>query len=272
MTTPKLTSFAAPQGGAPGPSGGRAGPTAASIGIQHTPQVDAVLRLADTALIHAQRLCEWSGHAPIIEEDIALSNMGLDLLGQARALLTHAGRLEGSGLDEDQLAFLRDERDFRNLTMAELPRGDFAFTMLRSLFLATWFKLLWERLADDADAELAGIAAKAVKEARYHQQHAADWVVRLADGTDESRRRIDAALAELWRQVPELFECDPAREGQVREAWEAEIAAVFADGGLSMPAHGAWRGTASRGVHTEHMGYLLAEMQHLQRAFPGGVW
>jgi ring-1,2-phenylacetyl-CoA epoxidase subunit PaaC len=243
-----------------------------SVAIQHTSVVDAVLRLADTALIHAQRLCEWSGHAPILEEDIALSNMGLDLLGQARALLTHAGRLEGSGLDEDQFAFLRDERDFRNLTMAELPRGDFAFTMLRCLFLATWFKLLWERLADDADAELAGIAAKAVKEARYHQQHAADWVLRLADGTAESRRRIDAALAELWRQVPELFDCDPEREGRIRAAWEAEVAAVFADAGLAVPPQGAWRGTASRGVHTEHMGYLLAEMQHLQRAFPGGVW
>lgn len=245
---------------------------AASISVKHTPQVDAVLRLADTALIHAQRLCEWSGHAPILEEDIALSNMGLDLIGQTRALLTHAGRLEGMAFDEDQLAFLRDERDYRNLTMAELPRGDFAFTMLRMLFLATWFKALWERLQDGPDAELAGIAGKAIKEARYHQQHAADWVVRLADGTEESRRRTEAALAELWRHVPELFECDPAREGLVREAWEAEVAAVFAEAGLAMPATGAWRGSASRGLHTEHMGYLLAEMQTLQRSFPGGVW
>ncbi len=245
---------------------------AASIQVTHTPQVDAVLRLADTALIQAQRLCEWSGHAPILEEDIALSNMGLDLIGQARALLTYAGSLEGMAFDEDQLAFLRDERDYRNLTMAELPRGDFAFTVLRNLFLSTWFRLLWERLQDGPDAELAGIAGKAVKEARYHQQHAADWVLRLADGTEESRRRITAALAELWRHVPELFECDPTREGQVKDAWEAEVTAVLADVDLALPAPSAWRGTASRGVHTEHMGYLLAEMQHLQRAFPGGVW
>jgi ring-1,2-phenylacetyl-CoA epoxidase subunit PaaC len=245
---------------------------AASIHVKHTPAVDAVLRLADTALIHAQRLSEWSGHAPVLEEDIALSNMALDLVGQTRALLTHAGRMEGMAFDEDQLAFLRDERDYRNLTLAELPRGDFAFAVLRLLLLSTWFKLLWERLQDGPDAELAGIAGKALKESRYHQQHAADWVVRLADGTDESRRRTEAALAELWRHVPELFECDPAREGLVRAAWDAEVAAVFAEAGLATPAVGAFRGSASRGVHTEHMGFLLAEMQHLQRSFPGGAW
>lgn len=245
---------------------------ASSIVVTHTPQVDAILRLADTALVHAQRLSEWCGHAPILEEDIALSNMALDLIGQTRALLTHAGRLDGMSVDEDQLAFLRDERDYRNLTMAELPRGDFAFTVLRSLFLATWFKLLWERLQDGPDAQLAGIAGKALKEARYHQQHAADWVVRLADGSDESRRRTEAALADLWRHVPELFECDAGREGTLREAWEAQIAAVFGEAGLATPAPGAFRGSASRGVHTEHMGYILAEMQYLQRSFPGGAW
>ena len=169
----------------------------ASIQLQHKPEVQYLLRIGDTALIHAQRLGEWCGHAPVLEEDIALANVALDLIGQSRALLTHAGVLEGAGHDEDQLAFLRDERDYFNATLVELPRGDFAFTVLRNLFVATWAKLLWERLVDSSDAEVAAIAGKAVKEARYHQQHAADWLVRLADGTDESRRRIDAALEQL---------------------------------------------------------------------------
>lgn len=281
MTTPKLTSFAPPQGGAPGPSGGRAGP-AGSIHLDHRPDAEYLLRLGDTCLILGQRLGEWCGHAPVLEEDIALANMALDLIGQTRALLTHAGQLAG-GLDEDQLAFLRDERDYRNVTMAELPRGDFAFTVLRNLMLSTWLKLHWERLQDSADAELAGIAGKAVKEARYHQQHAADWVVRLADGTDESRRRSEAALAELWRYVPELFAADavdaaaetaglgPARSA-LQQGWQREIDEVFDEAGLAAPAASPFRSTGTLGVHTEHMGRLLVEMQHLQRAYPGGAW
>ena len=276
MTTPQLTSFAAPKGGAQGPSGGRAGP-AGSVAIEHSPDVEYLLRLGDTCLILAQRLGEWCGHAPVLEEDIALTNMALDLIGQTRALLTRAGQLDGRGLDEDRLAFLRDERDYRNLTMAELPRGDFAFTVLRNLFLSTWLKAHWARLQDSPDAELAGIAGKAVKEARYHQQHAADWVVRLADGTEESRRRIDVALVELWRYVPELFDAAPASalgpaRAELREAWQAENTAVFDDAGLQAPADAPFRSHASAGMHTEHMGRLLAEMQFLQRAYPGGAW
>src|SRR4051812_44298598 len=156
-----------------------------SIELQRKPEVQYLLRIGDTTLILAQRLAEWCGHAPVLEEDIALANMALDLVGQARALLTHAAALDGSGFDEDQLAFLRDERDYFNATIAELPRGDFAFTVLRNLIVATWAKLLLERLQASGDADVAAIAGKAVKEARYHQQHAADWVVRLADGTAE---------------------------------------------------------------------------------------
>ena len=282
MTAPKLTSFAPPQGGAQGPSGGRAGP-GASIRFDHRPDVDYLLRLGDTTLILGQRLGEWTGHGPVLEEDIALANMALDLIGQTRMLLTRAGALEGQGFDEDQLAFLREERDYRNLTMVELPRGDFAFTVLRNLFVSTWLKLHWERLRDSSDAELPGIAGKAIKEARYHQQHAADWVVRLADGSDESRRRIGAALAELSRYVPEMFSADavdaaaeatklgPARSA-LREAWDAEITPVLAEAGLSMPAESAFRSAGSQGVHTEHMGRILIEMQYLQRSYPGGVW
>ena len=171
----------------------------ASLNIQWTPPLQYLLRIADTGLILGQRLGEWCGHGPVLEEDIALTNIALDLIGQTRGLLTRAGQLEGQGLDEDQLAFLREERDYRNLTLAELPRGDFAFTVLRNLMLATWFKLHWDKLQSSSDTEVAAIAGKALKEARYHQQHAADWVVRLGDGTDESRRRSQDALAMLWR-------------------------------------------------------------------------
>ncbi|MDM0108998.1 1,2-phenylacetyl-CoA epoxidase subunit PaaC [Variovorax sp. J22R24] len=254
-----------------------------SIAIDQSPGVQYLLRIGDTCLILGQRIAEWSGHAPILEEDIAMSNMALDLIGQARAVLTHAGQLEGKGHDEDQLAFLRDEKDYRNLTLVELPRGDFAFTVLRNAMVATWMKLLWERLRDSGDAELAGIAGKAIKEARYHQQHAADWVVRLGDGTDESRQRIEKALRELWLYVPELFESDAVddaaqaqglgpRWADLREPWLAEMDTILDEATLSRPDETAFRSTGKRGVHTEHMGYILAEMQHLQRAFPGGVW
>ena len=258
-----------------------------SVTLLRTPDVQYVLRIGDTALVLAQRLAEWCGHAPVLEEDIALANMALDLVGQARALLTRAGQLEGArggqALDEDQLAFLRDERDYFNATLAELPRGDFAVTTLRNFFAATWFKLLWERLRESSDADLAATAGKAVKEARYHQQHAADWVVRLADGTAESRTRMTTALDALWRYTPELFETDAIddaaaasslgpRRSDLREPWRTEIATVFAEASLAVPADAAFRSTGMRGVHSEHMGFVLAEMQHLQRSFPGGVW
>jgi ring-1,2-phenylacetyl-CoA epoxidase subunit PaaC len=265
--------------------------TTPSISIKQTPEVEYLLRLGDTALILGQRLGEWCGHAPVLEEDIALTNMALDLIGQARALLTRAGQREGARHDEDQLAFLRDERDYRNVTMAELPNGhrrgerpgDFAFTTLRNAMLATWFRLLWEKLRDSKDTELAGIAGKALKEARYHQQHAADWVVRLGDGSDESARRMRAALAELWRYVPELFESDAVdddaaasglgpRWSELREPWLAEMHALLAEAQLEVPTDGPFRSTAKQGVHTEHMGYILAELQFLQRAYPGGAW
>ena len=255
----------------------------ASIQLQRAPEVQYLLRIADTHLILAQRLAEWCGHAPVLEEDIALANMALDLVGQSRALLTRAGQLEGHGHDEDQLAFLRDERDYFNATLVELPRGDFAFTVLRNLFIATWSQLLWARLQDSSDAEVAAIAGKAVKEARYHQQHAADWVVRLADGTLEARRRVDAALGDLWRYTSELFGADAvdehahgARLGprwvDLQAPWLAEITAVFEEAGLALPQGSGFCSTGTRGVHSEHMGHILTEMQHLQRSFPGGVW
>ncbi|KZK29987.1 phenylacetic acid degradation protein [Delftia sp. GW456-R20] len=257
--------------------------SASSIAIDAQPEVQYLLRLGDTCLILAQRLGQWCGHAPILEEDIAMTNMALDLVGQARSLLTRAGQLEGRAHDEDQLAFLRDERDYFNATLAELPRGDFAFTVLRNAMAATWLRLMWERLVHSSDAELAAIAGKALKEARYHEQHAGDWVVRLGDGTEESRQRIEAALAQLWRYAAELFTDDAtdaaARASglgpawsELREPWQAEMAALLQEATLDMPAESAFRSTGRNGVHSEHMGFILAEMQHLQRAYPGGVW
>jgi ring-1,2-phenylacetyl-CoA epoxidase subunit PaaC len=235
-----------------------------------------VLRLADTCLIWSHRLSEWCGHAPVLEEDIALANHALDLLGQARALLSTVG-------DEDRLAYLRQEREFLNVTLAELPRGDFAFTVLRNFFLSAWALPLWRRLETSSDAELAAIAGKAVKEARYHREHAADWVVRLGDGTPESARRMQSALESLWPATNELFDDDAvdraaAERGigpawsTLREGWLADVEAVLAEATLVMPAHSAWHGDGKRGVHSEHLGHLLATMQHLQRAYPGGVW
>ncbi|MEQ1686027.1 MAG: 1,2-phenylacetyl-CoA epoxidase subunit PaaC [Burkholderiaceae bacterium] len=255
----------------------------ASIKVSRDPAVQYLLRIGDSCLIHAQRLAEWCGHAPILEEDIALSNMALDLVGQARAVLTRAGELEGAGHDEDQLAFLRDERDYLNLTLVELPRGDFAVTVLRNFAMATLLKLLWQRLQQSSDAELAAIAAKAVKEVRYHQQHAGDWLLRLGDGTEESTKRASAALELLWPYVAEMFESDAVDEyaastglgprwADVREEWMAEVMPVLAEAKLKAPAERAFRSTGKVGRHSEHMGYILAEMQHLQRSFPGGVW
>ncbi|MCT8175321.1 1,2-phenylacetyl-CoA epoxidase subunit PaaC [Variovorax sp. CY25R-8] len=257
----------------------------ASIELNRTPAVQYLLRIGDTCLVLAQRLGEWCGHAPVLEEDIAMANIALDLVGQARALLTHAGKLEGAGRehDEDQLAYLREERDYFNLTLVELPRGDFAFSVVRNTMIATLLKLLWERLASSSDEEVAAIAGKALKEARYHQQHSADWVVRLGDGTEESRCRTEAALKQAWLYMPELFEADAVdREAsasglgpawnELREPWFAEMQQVLDAAGLAAPAEAKFRSTGKQGVHSEHMGYILAEMQHLQRAFPGGVW
>jgi ring-1,2-phenylacetyl-CoA epoxidase subunit PaaC len=255
----------------------------ASIQLPADAALRYLLRIGDTCLILGQRLGEWCGHAPILEEDIALTNMARDLIGQARGVLTLAGQRCTPVLDEDQLAFLRDERDYCNPTLAELPRGDFAFTVLRNAMLATWLKLIWQCLGDSSDAELAAIAGKALKEARYHQQHAADWVVRLGDGTDESRRRSQAALARLWPYTAELFEDDAVDAAAVasrlgpaasvlREPFLAEMREILGAAQLALPADSAFRSSGKRGVHSEHMGYILAEMQYLQRTYPGGAW
>ncbi len=247
-----------------------------------------VLRLADTCLVHSQRLSEWSGHAPALEEDLALSNIALDLLGQARALLTHAGQLEGAGRDEDQLAFLREERDYRNVVLVELPNAaaspsdggggrDYALTTLRNAAMAIWLELLYERLQASGDAELAGIAAKSLKEVRYHRQHSGDWVVRLGDGTPESQARMQAALNLLWPYFNELFAAEgvdgvgPAWN-ELEPEWRARWNALMQEATLVLPRESAMQPQGHLGIHSEHMGHMLATMQFLQRAYPGGVW
>ncbi len=259
----------------------------ASIALTRSAEQQYVLRLGDACLVLAQRLAEWSGHAPVLEEDIALSNLALDLLGQARGLLSLAGQMNlragGVLLDEDQLGFLRDERDYFNPTLAELPRGDFAFTVLRNLLLSSWFKGVWQGLQTSSDAELAAIAGKALKEARYHQQHAADWVLRLGGGTAESTQRLKAALDMAWRFHAELFVSDEVdvaaaaaglgpRADSLHAGWLADVAPVLAEAGLALPAASPFRSTGRRGQHTEHMGGLLSQLQYLQRSFPRGVW
>lgn len=251
-------------------------------------KLNYVLQLADTCLIHAQRLGEWCGHAPVLEEDLALSNMALDLLGQARALLTLAGALEVAGRDEDQLAFLREERDYRNIVLVELPNAaaspsdgsggrDFALTTLRNAALSLWLELLYERLQASADTELAGIAAKSLKEVRYHRQHSSDWAVRLGDGTAESKARMQAALALLWPYFNELFAAagvdgtGPAWR-ELEADWRARWATLMQEAGLSLPRDSAMQPQGHLGVHSEHLGHLLAPMQYLQRAYPGGAW
>jgi ring-1,2-phenylacetyl-CoA epoxidase subunit PaaC len=241
------------------------------------------LRLGDDALILSHRLAEWSSRAPALEEDIALTNIGLDLLGQARSLLTYAGELEGAGRSEDDFAYLRVENEFTNCQLVEQPNGDFGVTMARQLFFSAYQLELQERLAGSADATLAAVAAKAVKEVTYHLDHAAGWVVRLGDGTEESHRRLQAAVERVWPFTHELFESDSVavrlaavRTGvdpaELRPAWEQRIDAVLAQATLDRPADG-WRpGGGRRGVHTEHLGFLLAEMQHLHRSHPGATW
>lgn len=245
--------------------------------------IEYVLRIGDNALILGQRLSEWCGHAPVLEEDMALANTALDLIGQARMLLSHAGGLEGAGRDEDQLAFLRTEPHYRNLTLCELPNHDFARTVVRNFLFASFQVKLWERLLGSSDTELAAIAGKSLKEARYHRQHAGDWVVRLGDGTDESHQRTQAALEYLWPYTSELFAPDPIDEavaaagigpgwGELETPWENDVVPLLVEATLTVPARTPFRSFGKFGRHSEHMGHLLANMQYMQRTYPGLQW
>ena len=241
------------------------------------------LQLGDDALIMAQRLGGWISYAPELEEDVALGNIALDLLGQARSLLTYAGEAEGRGRTEDDLAYFRDEREFTNLQIVEFRCGGFGEEMARQLAFSSYQFELYRRLRESPDEMLAAIAAKAVKEVAYHRDHAAQWALRLGDGTEESHCRMQAGLARVWPYVDEMFRADPlgqalARDGlavdapQLRPAWADYVAAVLRDATLAWPETAPAPGGGRRGLHTEQMGHLLAEMQYLARCHPGARW
>jgi len=232
---------------------------------------DQVLALGDDALVAAQRMSEWCARAPQLEEDVALSNIALDLLGQARELLSYAGFVEGAGRDEDALAYLRDPNEFRNAQLVELPNGDFGTTVAKMLCFAAYQNLLYQALSGGSEPALARIAAKAVKETRYHLDHAVLWTLRLGDGTAESHRRMQAGLDDVWPFTHELFE--PIVPGlSLRAPWLALIEPVLVSATLRRPVDG-WAPTGGRqGLHTEAFGYLVMELQAVHRAYPEGRW
>ncbi|MFK3659001.1 1,2-phenylacetyl-CoA epoxidase subunit PaaC [Scandinavium sp. NPDC088450] len=240
------------------------------------------LRLGDNCLVLAQRLSAWCGHAPELEIDLALANIGLDLLGQARNFLSYAAERQGKG-DEDTLAFHRDEREFRNVLLVEQPNGNFADTIARQLLMDAWNVALFSRLVNSKDAQLAAIAAKSIKEARYHLRFSRGWTERLGGGTELSAERMQSAINNLWRFTAELFHADEldiqlSEQGiavdprELQEAWLAEITSALTAAELSVPQEQPYRIGGKDGLHTEHLGPMLAEMQYLQRAYPGQQW
>jgi len=252
-----------------------------SLTLAETPLLRAVLARADDALVHAHRLSEWVGHAPMLEEDLALGNVALDLLGQARALYGHAAAMEGAGRSEDDLAYLRDAPAFRNLLLLEQPNGDFALTVTRLFLHAAHALPWWQAATRSTDATIAAVAAKAEKEAAYHLRHAGEWLIRLGDGTAESHRRAQDALDRLWRFTGEMFAAEDAAlieagtlpdPAAIRPEWDATVARVLSAATLRRPEDGRMQAGGRRGIHTEHLGHMLAVMQHLQRAYPGASW
>ncbi|RJG08165.1 phenylacetate-CoA oxygenase subunit PaaI [Noviherbaspirillum cavernae] len=243
-----------------------------------------LLRMGDNALVLSQRLSQWCGKGPALEEDIALTNVALDLLGQARLWFAYAGELEGKDRDEDQLAFLRDAHDFRNLLLVEQPNGTYADTLARQFYFDSWHYFLLQELTKSSDARVADIAEKSIKEVSYHLRRSGDLVVRLGDGSEQSRSMMQAALDDLWMYTGEMFKADAVDEAMTAQSiapapadlhapWLAHVQGIFEEATLVLPPANAWMQQGGRqGKHTEHLGYLLAEMQFLQRAYPGAQW
>jgi len=257
--------------------------TVTSITLSETPLVLYVLRRADDALILGHRLSEWCGHSPMLEEDMALSNMALDLLGQARELFSYAAQVEGLGNDEDKFAYLRDVRQYRNLLLTEQPNGDFARTIVRQFFYSAFADLYWRAMMRSSDATLAAIAAKSEKESAYHLRHASEWMLRLGDGTAESHRRAQAAIDDLWAFTGEMFEVDAGERGLIasgvaadpaglRAAWSAGVADLVGEATLRLPSSDWMQQGGRSGRHSEHLGHLLSKLQSMQRTFPGVTW
>jgi len=249
-----------------------------------TDLIEYLLRLGDSALIQGQRLCQWCGHAPALEEELALMNVGLDLVGQALNWLEYAAELLDDGRDADHLAFRRDERAYRNLLLVEQPNGDYAVTILKQFLYDAWHLPVLSGLAQSSDERIAGIAAKAVKEVTYHLRRSGEWVERLGDGTEESHKRMLAAIPELWRFTVELTGADDSEQrlhaagitpdaAQVAAAWQTQVSEIFTSATLPLPpAASYFYLDARRGLHSEHLGILLAEMQFLPRAYPDATW
>ncbi|ULK96509.1 1,2-phenylacetyl-CoA epoxidase subunit PaaC [Bradyrhizobium sp. I71] len=255
----------------------------ANIQISETPLVLHALRRADDALILGHRLSEWCGHAPMLEEDMALSNIALDLIGQARELYTYAAKVEGKDNDEDKLAYLRDVRQYRNLLLVEQPNGDFAQTLVRQFFYSAFADLYWRAMMSSRDTTLAAIAAKSEKESAYHLRHASEWIIRLGDGTDESRRRAQAAIDHLWAFTGEMFSVDDGERALIqagiaidpaslRGRWLTTLSDVVGEATLELPRNDWMQQGGRSGRHSEHLGHLLSELQSMQRTFPGLTW
>src|SRR5947209_3509518 len=254
-----------------------------SISYAETPLLNLVLRRADDALILGHRLSEWCGHAPMIEEDIALANIALDLVGQARSLYDYAAQVAGSGLTEDHFAYRREQHQYRNCLLVEQPNGGFAATIVRQVLFSAFMDLYWREMMHSRDATLAAIAAKAEKETAYHLRHSGEWLIRLGDGTDESHERAEAALDELCIYTGELFESDEIERGLAQsgsapdvssldEPWKLRLAPILREATLKIPSTPFMQTGGRSGRHTEHLGYILADLQFLQRAHPEAAW
>jgi len=256
---------------------------AANINVSETPMVLYTLRRGDDALILGHRLSEWCGHGPMLEEDMALANIGLDLLGQARELYSYAAKVEGKGNDEDKFAYLRDVRQYRNLLLVEQPNGDFARTMVRQFFHAAFADPYWRAMMKSKDETLAAIAAKSEKESAYHVRHCSEWIIRLGDGTEESHARTQTAIDDLWAFTGEMFETDASERALVdagiaidpadlRPQWLSAVSDVVSEATLMLPKSDWMQSGGRSGRHSEHLGHLLSELQSIQRTFPGAVW
>ena len=242
-----------------------------------------LIRLGDDSLILGHRLSEWCGHGPILEEDIAMTNIALDLVGQATSILKYAGEVEGKGRSEDDIAFLRFERDYKNALLVEQKNEDFGVTMMRQFLFDAFRKPLFEQLTKSSDKQLAAIAEKSLKETKYHLKHSAEWVIRLGDGTEESHNRVQEALNNLWRYTDELFFTDDVdaelrskgiifSSEELKASWKKMVDAVLSQATLTIPDNGWQHEGGRKGLHSEHLGYILVELQYMQRAYPGMEW
>ena len=253
-----------------------------NINHPHVQLFNYTLHLADNSLVMGHRLSEWTGHGPMLEQDIALTNIALDLIGQSRNFYQYAATLKGGSETEDTLAYLRDAREFRNLLITEIPNEDWAKTILKLFFFSTYQFYFYQKLMHSPDEQLAAIGEKSLKEVTYHVRWSSEWVIRLGDGTGESKRRINTALEDIWPYTGEMFELSdfckiylPSNEvNEIKKDWQEKVKDVFEEATLTYPAEeNVWMQTGGKnGIHTEHLGYILAEMQFLQRAYPGCEW